>query len=98
MLVACLRFIAERMCPRCLIRKDQVPFLGTKADERAREQVRRDDLPTRVKIDSARHAIFLQGKGVKSARVERILKPWSMIPNRVRILFNQVAGARLIEV
>ena len=71
-------------CPRCLIKKTQIPEVGTKNDDKRRETALRVDTePRRLKILLARDFIYKKAKGVKSVAVERVLSATSMVPTAV---------------
>ena len=57
--------------------------LGTNIDQQRRGHERVDDDAQNSRIDSARKAIFRHGAGIKSTRVEDILKPRSEVPTRI---------------
>lgn len=80
--MACLKFLAKCLCPRCEVLKVKVHLLGSKSDDHARNQLRRDSTARRVSIHYARRAIYEVGKGVKSVFIERILQK-SESPNQV---------------
>ncbi|KAK7020396.1 hypothetical protein R3P38DRAFT_3549619 [Favolaschia claudopus] len=76
-----IRNLGACPCPRCKISKDKISGLGTKNDDKARTRdERKDDTSYRAKIASARRHIYELGKGIKSAVVERILSPQSLVP------------------
>ncbi|KAK7064901.1 hypothetical protein R3P38DRAFT_3302318 [Favolaschia claudopus] len=76
-----IRNLGSCPCPRCKISKDKISGLGTKNDTKARTRdERKDDTSYRTKIASARRHIYELGKGIKSAVVERILSPQSLVP------------------
>ena len=71
-------------CPRCLIKKTQIPEVGTKNDDKRRETALRVDTePQCLKISLARDFIYKKAKGVKSVAVERVLSATSMVPTAV---------------
>ncbi|KAK7022667.1 hypothetical protein R3P38DRAFT_3196064 [Favolaschia claudopus] len=100
-----IRNLGACPCPRCKIPKDKISGLGTKNDDKARTRdERKDDTSYRAKIASARRHIYELGKGIKSAVVERILSPQSLVPTlntllgtilQVRIQFLQNVRPRL---
>lgn len=86
-LLASIRDKGDCLCPHCLVRKDQISLLGTKADRQRRVQSAREDSERRqAKVSSARRFIYERGLNVNSTRVEAILKPTSLVPTVVRSL------------
>lgn len=64
---------------------DEIPGLGTADDMRARlELARVDSEERRQAILNARKIIYKEGYAVTSDRVEKILKPQSLVPTEVR--------------
>ncbi len=83
-LLATIRNLGSFPCPRCLIPKETIPEVGTKNDDRRRERDRRvanDKLFSDIKL--ARTWIYNEGLLVKSAAVERLLSPKSLVPTLV---------------
>ncbi|KDR69150.1 hypothetical protein GALMADRAFT_230924 [Galerina marginata CBS 339.88] len=80
-LLAAIRNLGACPCPRCLIPKERIPELGTVNDQKRRETLERL-VNGEVEFDVllARDQIYRKGKGVKSAGVERILAPKSLVP------------------
>ena len=84
-LVACLRFLAKCPCPACLVKKEDMPNMGTVNDMKFRERnQRKDDQPVHYDIASARRKIFEDGAAPEGKTVEAILGPTSITPSRVR--------------
>ncbi|KAJ3494201.1 hypothetical protein NLJ89_g10856 [Agrocybe chaxingu] len=82
-LMACLKFLSQCPCPRCLILKSKIPRLGSKSDKRDRERLLRvDDATRRNSIERARKLMFVKGVSVTSVHIERILGAKSLIPTR----------------
>ncbi|TEB23984.1 hypothetical protein FA13DRAFT_1577104, partial [Coprinellus micaceus] len=65
-------------CPRCLIPKEKFQFMGRVRDLHLRVAQSRTFLWERV--DVARFFIYKRGHGIKSARVEDLLKETSSVP------------------
>ncbi|KAJ7695909.1 hypothetical protein B0H17DRAFT_929882, partial [Mycena rosella] len=85
-LLACIRNLGKCPCPRCTITKDKIAGLGTKNDMNARIKLERTDNPTYQRhVDDARNWVYQEGNGVKSAGVERMLEPESLVPTKVRL-------------
>ena len=80
-LLATIRNLGSFPCPRCLIPKEKIPEVGTKNDDRRRgrdQRVANDKLFSDIKL--ARTWIYNEGSLVKSAAVERLLSPTSLVP------------------
>ena len=83
-LLATIRNFGAFPCPRCLIPKEKIPEVGTKADDKRRDNNRRvanDHLFSDIKM--VRTWIYKEGYGVKSAAVERVLSTASLVPTVV---------------
>jgi hypothetical protein len=83
-LLATIRNLGACPCPRCLIPKERIPELGTVNDQKRRDTAHRT-VTGELEFDIllARDQIYKKGKGVKSAAVERILAPKSLVPTHV---------------
>ena len=87
MLIATIRDKGGCPCPRCLIKFDEIPLLGTSRDRETREQRMRNDTPEiRALVENARKLIYKDGYVVNSEKVEDLLKPASLVPTTVRTL------------
>ena len=83
-LLASIRDIGGRPCPRCLIPLKATDQLGQNADDRIRIEGKRVDDERRKKlIRRARRYIYEGGRVVKSAKVELLLKEMSLVPTEV---------------
>ena len=83
-LLATIRNLGSFPCPRCLIPKEKIPEVGTKNDDRRRERDRRvANNKLFSDINLARTWIYNEGSLVKSAAVERLLSPTSLVPTLV---------------
>jgi hypothetical protein len=82
-LLATIQYFGGCPCPRCLIEKDQIPAMGTKADMRRQANIRKDTPAYRRIIAIVRRWIFEKGFLVAGAAVSRLLKPKSWVPTRV---------------
>ncbi|KAF6743073.1 hypothetical protein DFP72DRAFT_829097 [Ephemerocybe angulata] len=81
-LLACIKFLAFCPCPRCLIRKAQIPMLGTAADDHIRAtQPRFDNEQDQYDIKSIRKQVYLKGVSLASKTVKAVLgrKSWTPI-------------------
>jgi hypothetical protein len=84
MLMACLRYLAMCPCPRCLLLKSQIPMIGTKTDTKRRITLARvDNENCQEKIEVARKLMFEGGVNITSEKIERLLRPTSLVPTRV---------------
>jgi len=82
--MACLKYLAQCPCPRCLMLKSKIPRIGTKRDTRDRMKlVRIDDDRRRRNVEMVRKWIFEDGTSLTSIAVDRILGPKSLTPTRV---------------
>ncbi|KIJ60801.1 hypothetical protein HYDPIDRAFT_58430, partial [Hydnomerulius pinastri MD-312] len=73
----------ECPCPRCLVKKADIPKMGMKSDMKNRVKTSRvDDNRRRSKVLQAREHIFKGGKGVNSKRVRDLLFSESLVPTR----------------
>ena len=81
-----MKFLGKCPCPRCLITKDKIYKLGTKADQwTCNKRARVDDERHQWLIDNVRKAIFEAGQSIVSKVVENIIGPKSLVPMRVCI-------------
>ena len=94
-LLATIRFLATRPCPRCFILKGRIPDMGTFNDGRRRAYERKDDENRRSTIELIRRLIYGKGRSIGGAPVESSLKPWSWTPTTVGYLFS--AAYKLIR-
>ncbi|PPQ73255.1 hypothetical protein CVT24_009970 [Panaeolus cyanescens] len=83
-LLANIRFLGQCPCPRCKIKKEVIPALGTHVDSQRRtgRNVREDTTRRQDYVNIARRWIFNHGKGIKGADVEGLLKDESLVPTR----------------
>ncbi len=91
-LIATTRDMGGCPCPRCIVPKDQIRNLGTASDKNMREGGKRrftDEI--REKIAQARKYIYKDGYAVNSEKVEKLLKPESLVPT------NNAFSERLSE-
>lgn len=86
--MTCLRFLSLCPCPRCLLLKTQIPMIGSKTDTKQRIRLARVDSEDRQeKIELARKLMFEGGVNITSEKIERLLRPTSLVPTRVRFHF-----------
>lgn len=84
-LIACIKYLANCPCPQCLVKKAEIPALGTKYDMRRWQQksIRIDDHPRRHTVELARKWIYEDGTPIGSTYMGRLLGPKSLTPTRV---------------
>ena len=91
MLLAALRDKGLCLCPRCLVPKDELDKLGQVRDSQRRiSRARTSDLDW---ITRARNIIYRLGFPVRSAGIERMLKPTSLVPTLVSIVPTRVCNS-----
>ncbi|KIJ10138.1 hypothetical protein PAXINDRAFT_16841 [Paxillus involutus ATCC 200175] len=67
-------FLGKCPCPRCLVKKADIPDMGTESDMKTQEQQARvDGDERRKKILKARNYIFKRGAGINSKCVKGVL-------------------------
>ncbi|KAH9177190.1 hypothetical protein EDB89DRAFT_1844940 [Lactarius sanguifluus] len=81
-LLATIKYLGRSPCPRCLVRKKDIAFVGTTTDARTRNRLRNDNDSRRQKIERARKLIFNEGLAITSRRVQKLLGDHSLIPTR----------------
>lgn len=82
--MACIKYLSQCACARCLVLKSKFPLLGSKRDMQDRVKLKRvDDEARREKIESARKLIFEKGISLGSKRITDILGAKSLVPTRV---------------
>ncbi|KAG7093235.1 hypothetical protein E1B28_006921 [Marasmius oreades] len=80
-MLACIKFLAQHPCPLCLLKKEDMHRLGTKADMKTHETLAREDSDDlRKAIKKARQLIFDHGYSVSSRRVQDLLGKYSAQP------------------
>ncbi|KAH9919802.1 uncharacterized protein B0H18DRAFT_936945 [Fomitopsis serialis] len=84
-LIAAIRDKGLCPCPRCYVPQADIFKMGQKRDLARRSESRLGFLRNwseglRARIMKARDLIYNSGLGVVSAAVERVLKPWSLVP------------------
>ena len=84
MTMACLKYLAQCPCPRCLLLKSKISLIGTKCDAQARVKlVCIDDDRQRWDVELVRKWIFENGISLTSVAVDQILGPKSLTPTCV---------------
>jgi len=87
-LLANIKFLGQCPCPRCLVKKVDVPKMGTKSDMTRREATARvDDDARRWNIKRARKLIFEKGVRIEGKHIRDLLGPQSLVPTRVSFKF-----------
>ncbi|RDB25667.1 hypothetical protein Hypma_006970 [Hypsizygus marmoreus] len=80
-LMATIRHMGLRPCPRCKVLKADTHLVGNIKDKRDRlNHVHVDDHPLRHHVSCACDAIYNKNFGVDSAYVKRLMKPQSLLP------------------
>lgn len=91
MLLATVRDRGLCPCPRCLVPKPELDRLGQKKDDKGRITRARtycaDLINVPYLVQSARKSIYEKGFPVASAGIERVLRPLSLVPTTVSIIF-----------
>lgn len=84
MLLATLRDMGGRPCPRCLVQKEDICKLGSHLDmlHRAKD-VREHDDDSKRRVRRARELIYNDGNHIGGTAVEAQLKNLSLIPTEV---------------
>src|SRR5271169_1397193 len=82
-LLATIRYLANRPCPRCFIQKSQIKDFGSHVDDQRRAHIRVDTDQRQDKVDTSRKWIFENGRGVNSQPVNNIIQEDSYVPTRV---------------
>ena len=70
-------------CPRCLIKKKEIPALGTSRDKKRRGKLRVNSHHLRTKVSIARNIIYGSGTRIYANAVNDILKEESLVPTTV---------------
>ncbi|PCH35863.1 hypothetical protein WOLCODRAFT_51266, partial [Wolfiporia cocos MD-104 SS10] len=81
-LLACIRYLAQCPCPRCLIRKSDISEMGTPTDSRRHENVRVDSPAIQDTIRRARGLVFKKGTSLNSKHLANILDTKSLVTTR----------------
>lgn len=87
--MATIKYFGQFPCPRCLIPKAKISYLGMKRDMKQRHtKLRRDNQERRDKIMKVRKLIFQDGVSVKSQIIEGNLGSTSSVPTMVGLFFS----------
>ncbi|KAF8165838.1 hypothetical protein B0H34DRAFT_856090 [Crassisporium funariophilum] len=82
-LLTCIKQLGNAPCPRCLVRKCDVPELGTKHDMKMRKtSMRVDNKPRQDLVEKARKLIYVKGARVGGKAVAELLGRECLTPNR----------------
>ncbi|KIJ11125.1 hypothetical protein PAXINDRAFT_52664, partial [Paxillus involutus ATCC 200175] len=82
-LLACIKFLGQCPCPRCLVKKADIPDMGKTSDMATRTiKTRINDRKYQNLIKKARKQIYKKGKGINSKSVADLLKGDSLAPTR----------------
>jgi hypothetical protein len=88
-LIGTVRSLGQKPCPRCLVQKCDIHYMGTPGDAALRSsQPRRDSDDRQELVKSAQRIIFEEGYALGSDKVELLLKPDSLVPTQVRGLLD----------
>ena len=82
-LMACIKYLGDCCCPLCLVRKSQIPLLGTDRDMRFREKNPRVDRP--ADVANAQRLLYEKGIALSNDSYDEILKFTSRVPTRVGV-------------
>ncbi|KZT08265.1 uncharacterized protein LAESUDRAFT_649821 [Laetiporus sulphureus 93-53] len=81
-LLACIRYLAQCLCPHCLIKKADIPDMDSHMDMLRRAKFRADSYPVQYDIMKTRHWIFEKGYGPRSKHIANILDRYLLVPSR----------------
>jgi hypothetical protein len=83
-LLSSIKFLGQRPCPRCLVKKTNIYMMGMVLDMKHRvTQERTDSLRQQQRVEEARKLIFELGAPVDGSHVKVILNEESYVPIRV---------------
>jgi hypothetical protein len=83
-LIAGIRNLGHRPCPRCYIEKEEIHLLGQQSDRAQRKgRPRRWDSALEYNVNRAREHIYAGHKQVTSKAVEDLLFKESLVPTMV---------------
>ena len=82
-MLSSIRFLGSCPCPHCQITLDRVHELGMKQNKKKCLNKREDSYAIHHKIQTACRNLYIQGRGIKAAGVENVLKDDSLIPVEV---------------
>ncbi|KAG6827318.1 hypothetical protein H0H92_012339 [Tricholoma furcatifolium] len=82
-LMACIQYLAQYPCPRCLVHRSEISQLGGKLDRQRRQtRMRTDDERRRNTVEKARKLIFQKGYNVEGSIIKTLLKNQSLTSAR----------------
>ncbi|KAH9834205.1 uncharacterized protein C8Q71DRAFT_797981 [Rhodofomes roseus] len=81
-LLACIRFLAQCPCPRCLIKKADILRMGSSSDQQQRQNWRIDGSKLWNIIARVRQWIYRRGYALTSKAITQVLDPMSILPTR----------------
>ncbi|KAJ7191438.1 hypothetical protein GGX14DRAFT_600708, partial [Mycena pura] len=85
-LLSTIKNLGSCPCPRCFIKKEDIPKMGMKNDMKARRTKARKDVPFwRALVKAARKAIF-KGCAITGTAVNKLLKAQSWTPTEASFL------------
>ena len=88
--MACIKYLGECPCSRCLVKKVDIPDMGKISDMATRTiKTRISDNKYRSLIKKVRKQIYKKGTGINGKSVADLLKGESLAPTRVRVLQTQ---------
>ena len=88
-LIACIKYLANCLCPRCTVHTSEVSELGKKLDMRHRETKQRQDSEKHQSdVNAAREKIFKQGRIVEGEAVKKDLDKESYTTARVSLFVS----------
>ena len=83
-LLSCIKHLGGCLCPRCLVKKADVPQMGKPSDMLTRmTDIRTNDKAYQALINKAQRLIFQHGKKITGKGVSDLLKDQSLVPTRV---------------
>ena len=87
-LLACMKFLGNCPCPRCLVTKDKICKLGTKIDQWVHDKKACVDNGARCwSIKGVRKAMFDLGCSIASKAVKGAIGAKLLVPTWVRVTF-----------
>jgi hypothetical protein len=92
-LLSTIKNLGAAPCPRCLIKKKDIPGVGTWSDAQKRRP-RIDNDQRHQAIEEARKSMFEKGLAINSKAVQKHLNVRSMVPTQVSI---HLTGLRLTD-
>jgi len=82
-LLAYMKYLSNCPCPCCLIKKPQIPDIGTRADDRHWGNTCNDSDQVQNSIANACKSIFVRGVRVTGKWVRGLLNGSSLLPNHI---------------